>query len=402
MHYNLLYYGIYNDFCTPENNNVQQKNENLKIILNEFKPHIFTVNELGRGADNLDLLLNNTLNVDGISYYDYASYTNSTNSSIVNGLFFDSRKFGLIQQAIPNTVLRDINLYKLYLKSAEIENTQDTIFLTCIVGHLKAGQDASDQQTRTAMVNNVMNYLNQNDYSGNLLFMGDFNMQSSYEQAFQMMISHPNSQIQLNDPIELNGIWNNNPAVAGYHTQSTHTSGNGCFVSGGLDDRYDFILFSNSVLNGTDGFRYIENSYTSPGQDGIRFNQSLVSPLNLSFQQNVVEALYNCSDHLPVIIELVEEKKMLSVLERNNYHIKVQYNNPVEDYLKLFITTQQPLPVNVKIFSSNGAFIDTRFFNLHAGNNTLEFYLDDISPGVYVFELLLPEGNGFRNRVVVL
>lgn len=402
MHYNLLYYGIYTDFCTPENNNVEQKNQNLKIILNKFRPHIFTVNELGRGAENLDILLNNALNVDGVSYYDYASYTNSNNSSIVNGLFYDSRKFGLIDQSIPNTVLRDINLYKLFYRSEDLENTQDTVFLTCVVGHLKAGQDANDQQTRTSMISNVMNYLNQNDFSGNLLFLGDFNMQSSYEQAFQVMISHPNPEIRLNDPIDLNGIWNNNSDIAGYHTQSTHTSGNGCFVTGGLDDRFDFILISNSILNGTNGFKYIENSYNSPGQDGIRFNQSLVSPANLSLQQNIIDALYNFSDHLPVIIELTAEKYMLSVLDKSKDRFKVQYNNPVRGNLKLLVTAEQPSPLSVKLFYTNGMAVDAMFYNLHSGINTIDLNLNGIKPGVYVLELLFSDNDGYRSRVVVL
>jgi len=70
------------------------------------------------------------------------------------------------------------------------------------------------------------------------------------------------------------------------------------FATGILYYRYDFIPISNSVLDGTNGFKYVKNRYTSIGQDGIRFNQSLVSPVNFSKPLDIIDALFNFSDHL--------------------------------------------------------------------------------------------------------
>lgn len=398
MHYNLLYYGFYTDFCTPENNNIGQKNLYLKTILEYHKPHIFTVNEMGRGAENLDILLDHTLNVDGISYYAYASYTNSTNSTIVNAMFYDTRKFGLIGQSIPSSVLRDVNLYRLYYKSDDLELSNDTIFLTCIVAHLKAGQDVTDQQTRAIMIGNVMNYLNENENQSNILLLGDFNMQSSYEQAYQLIVSHPNTEIRLYDPVEIDGIWNNNSAVAAYHTQSTRTSGNGCFVTGGLDDRFDFILATQSIMGGSGGLKYVENSYRSPGQDGIRFNQSLVSPINFSQPQEIIDALYNLSDHLPVMVDLV-------ISDVANYKAEIQpsvvyYNNPVRQELSIEMDSFDSDFVTISIYSIVGILHFKNINEVYMGKQKRSIDVSKYSPGVYLLNINASSGLNFSGKFV--
>ena len=51
-------------------------------------------------------------------------------------------------------------------------------------------------------------------------------------------------------------------------------------ASGGLDDRFDFILYSDDVLNGTNGVNYIPNSCKSIGNDGNHFNIAIIDPSN--------------------------------------------------------------------------------------------------------------------------
>ncbi|MFN2395491.1 MAG: hypothetical protein ABR597_07360, partial [Bacteroidales bacterium] len=239
MQYNLLFYGLNTDFCTENNNNIDDKDEYLRTILGHFQPEIFAVNELGGGAQNLTRIRDSVLNADGVDYFEHATYTNTGNGWFANGLFYDSRKFGLYDEVIVNTLVRDINLYTLFYKSEDLEFTQDTVFITVLVTHLKAGQETEDQQTRTTMVNNAMNYLNSNNYSGNLLFIGDFNMRSSFEQAYQILVNNANPEIRFYDPLNAPGVWGNNSDMAPHHTQSPRTGSHPCFVTGGLDDRYD-------------------------------------------------------------------------------------------------------------------------------------------------------------------
>ena len=42
MQYNLLYYGINTSWCTNSNNNINDKDEYLKKIINHVKPDIFS------------------------------------------------------------------------------------------------------------------------------------------------------------------------------------------------------------------------------------------------------------------------------------------------------------------------------------------------------------------------
>lgn len=301
MVYNLLFYGHYTSFCTPQNNNVDDKDAHLRKIIAYAQPDLFAVNEMGPNPANTTRLLDNVMNADGRNFYTHASFTNNAGSNLVNMLFYNEEKFVLYDEAVVASVVRDINLYTLYYSDPDLASGNDTIFVHLFVAHFKAGSSSGDQQRRQQEAAAVMGYIQQMNIQGNLLFLGDFNMNSSYEQAYQTITYHPNESIRFYDPIDKPGVWWNNPEMAPFHTQSTRTGQHDCFVTGGMDDRYDFILASESIMEGNKGMKYIHDSYETIGQDGLRFNQSLVSPANQSgVPQNIIHALYNMSDHLPV------------------------------------------------------------------------------------------------------
>ncbi len=387
MHYNLLYYGYDTNFCNQQNNNIADKEKNLRTIIAHFQPHILTVNELGRGEANLQNVRDNVLNLISEQSYEFASYTNLAGSNIVNGLFYNTSKFGISRQAIPNTLLRDINLVTFFYRSPDLPITRDTIFLTCIVGHLKAGQTSSDQQTRTTMVSNVMQYLNEHLTDHNILIMGDFNMRSSHEQAYQLMVNHPNPGIRLYDPVDAPGVWNNNSAMAFLHTQSTRTGSHPCFVTGGLDDRFDFILINNAVLSGSKGFKYLENSYKTAGQDGLRFDQSLISPPNLSEPPEVIMAMYNFSDHLPVMMELVVNSKNAIISESTTPSFQIRAKNPVYATLEVLISTELQADLQIRIFNMAGNMVMTSTLNAEGINSWYKKDVSALAPGFYTITI---------------
>lgn len=392
MQYNLLYYGFNTSFCTSQNNNVNLKDQYLSTIIDYVNPDIFAVNELGRGEHNVTRILNNVLNTDGQNRFSAATYTNTTNSTIVNMLFYDHNKFTLYYEAVVASVVRDINLYTLYYNDEEMLAAGDTIFLTSIVAHFKAGSSSADQQTRTAEAQAVMSFLNSSNIRGNLLFMGDFNMKSSFEQAYQHITFHPNEAIRFHDPINQPGQWFNNPAMAPYHTQSTRTGSHPCFVTGGLDDRFDFILASDAVIQGYMGLQYIDGTYKTLGQDGNRFNQSLISPTNNSAPQNVIEALYGMSDHLPVIVKLKTGNITVGTQNLIVDQTRLNFNNPVGDELRIKLN-QDTGPVTISMYSVTGEKI------LSFSNQTLNadtFLTLDVSSlpgGVYIIKI---EGRKIR------
>ena len=309
MQYNLLYYTAGNespDDCTDANNNLDQKDAAFKIIVKEVMPDILCVNEIGKTDVYANRILNNVLNTDGIHYYGtLPAYSISGNRSIGNRLFYDTRKFVLKESAYVTTYYGGtvINLYKMYYKSQSLAQG-DTAFITFIIWHLAAGSSDYNETTRAQQSRTLTNYMESapSVLANNFVLSGDFNVYTSSEEAYDNLVNNPNYLVRFHDPIGRNGDWNNNSQFADIFTQSTHTGAADCASNGGMDDRFDFILVSNKVKNGTDKVKCLPETYHAFGQDGRRFNGSIVSPANTAVSERVAQALYTMSDHLPVVM----------------------------------------------------------------------------------------------------
>ncbi|MCB0804700.1 MAG: T9SS type A sorting domain-containing protein [Bacteroidales bacterium] len=325
MQYNLLMYG--NDFggCNQSNNNVAEKNEYLKTIVNWVKPDILAVNEIYRTSYYHDLLLDNVFNVNGVNYYERAYPPNLSNGFTINNVFFDSRKLELVGNSVAAIGVRDIDVFKFrYIEGAYADSN---LILNCAVAHLKAGDNQDDRDQRANATSQLMQYIS-NSEDGNYTFSGDFNLYYSSETAFQNLLFYPNENARFYDPVNRIGYWNNNINYADVHTQSTHTGGN-CFSGGGLDDRFDFILVSEEIINGSNDIKYVEGSYKAVGQDGQHFNTSITSsPTNASVPSSVLNALYNMSDHLPVSIDFAIGDHV-GINDLKNTSVHLFFKNPV-------------------------------------------------------------------------
>lgn len=86
---------------------------------------LILVNEILNDAGAI-ILLQDALNVYGITHYQKASFTNGSDSD--NMLFYNNEKFTLYSQYAIETDLRLINEYILYYNSYNLEITNDTIF----------------------------------------------------------------------------------------------------------------------------------------------------------------------------------------------------------------------------------------------------------------------------------
>ena len=293
MQYNLLYYGKNVYDCNSTNNNIDNKNTNLRTILAYAKPDIFCVNEMDASLSDVDYLMDNVLNIDGISSWKHA---NISGSYSINMIYYNSDIFELMSQASINASPRQTNVYHMKHITS---NTEFTVF----VAHLKAGSQASDEDDKAAATQNVMNYI-ASQGPGNYLFEGDLNLYTSASQAFQNLVNPANTNLAFQDPANRVGDWSNNYNFSDVHTQSTHTSGD-CFVTGGMDDRFDFILASKDIMEGNNEIKYLASSYETIGQDGNHYNNALIDGTNNAAPSNVINALYNTSDHLPVSMEMV-------------------------------------------------------------------------------------------------
>jgi len=380
MHYNLLNYDINTGGCNATNNNVNDKNVYLRTILEYVNPHIITVNEINCSVQTYDKLLDDCLDIYRPGLYERVDKTCPSNTALSNMIYYREDILSFHSQEVVATNVRDINLVRLYYDAPDLGNTFDTVFLTCIVAHLKAGSDWDDELERADETNRLMNFLEQSGYTGNMLFMGDFNVYDGSEEAFQNIVNPDNTDFLFHDPIDQIGDWHNNSYFSPIHTQSTHTVQN-CFISGGMDDRFDFILISKSIKNVENKVAYVEGSYRAVGQDGQRFNKSLVeSPVNSSVPSDVLDALYNMSDHLPVMLDLAVGHGA-GIFDAHSTSV-ITISNPVKDRIILRFSSPISDQVQVIISSVTGSILKT--YPLEAGQERVEFPAASLASGFYL------------------
>lgn len=337
--YNILRYGATPGYC-----DTRCKDQQLRTIFSYLQPDLIGINEIGPSAALVRRLLDSVLNLNGVDYWRSSLYQNTVNSDIVSALFYDSRRLGWLGQTLITTQggLRDIFAYHLYYKEPNLAQTQDTLFLVAIVSHLKAGNSASDAQTRAQAATAIRQYI-QNlppERRRFIIEMGDHNLYADSETAYQEL-----TQVLI-DPGPA-GSWSNNSAFAFYHTQSTRTTsladgGSG----GGLDDRFDFILFSPECTSATARAQYVPGSFRVVGQDGQRFKQAInTSPLPAGYPTGVINALYAVSDHLPVMAQFA-----LSVQPATLFPSASAEELPVHwrvEGTTLYLSTSEPVTIRI-------------------------------------------------------
>lgn len=268
--------------------------ESLRKVIHSVDPDILVVQEMWE--NRLGHFRSNIFPEGGYSYAPFIG--NDTNVA----LFFRNGRISYLGQRIVSTSLRNIVGYELRMQS-----TEQISYAFWIFGlHLKAGNDEDEVQQRESEISELRGALADIPQDAHYLVTGDFNLYRSSEPAYQILID--GFAVDLFDPIDQPGNWHSNWQYSDIHTQSTRSSdiGDGG-SSGGLDDRFDFILLSSAFQDST-GLWYMENSYLAYGNDGDHLNQSINAGGNSSVDQTIADALYRGSDHLPVVAKLIVQK----------------------------------------------------------------------------------------------
>lgn len=386
MQYNLMYYtdnsGISD--CNSSTNNLANKDENVKTIFQYVKPDVFCVCEMGSSMTYVNRLLNNAINVDGIDYYRNGPLTNYSGGSIANMIYYDSRKLTLYDNYYITTSYRDINGYKMYYNSTDLEHG-DTVFVTFWIMHLKAGSSDANAAARYVQTQRLMSRLEAMGAPDNYVVSGDFNVYGASENCYQELVNYSNSFYRFYDPIDRPGEWNNNGQFADIHTQSTHTESTGCFSTGGMDDRFDIILVSPYINYGSQRVKVLPETYHALGQDGNRFNKSIVYPTNNSIPNAVAQALYNQSDHLPVITDFAIEASPVGVQERAA-DFSIGAVNPVRDNLTVNVLTPNADVYQFQVYAMDGRLLAQYEEALDGGCHTVRFPFE-YAKGLYVLKV---------------
>ena len=318
--------------------------------------------------------------------------SNTTGSSLTNCIFYNSLKLTLVGHSVAQTNTREVDVYDFKFKNDD----SGKMMLTCVIAHLKAGSTSSDEGKRKIMAENTMRYLENNYRECNVLIMGDFNLYTSTEgayKAFTNSTAYPNSYFI--DPLYPYGVgaWNNNGQYTDYHTQSTHkNSDSDCHSSGGLDDRFDFILMSENIYGGRDGIQYINGSYNALGQDGRHFNKSVNDPTNYSVTQEVADALFNNSDHLPVMMEL-EIVTNYGVNELTNNTLSFDlYPNPANDIINLRFYQDNIGKANILLFNTLGQMVYSEELMVSESLSEHSINIENLQKGLYFLKITNADG----------
>ncbi len=204
--------------------------------------------------------------------------------------------------------------------------------------HFEAGDEVEDLAGRETEARQIRSYIDNNNLGNrNVIVAGDLNVDSNFESsgiaefggrsALQILAASGSGRVL--DPLFPNGervdfqIYNagvtNTPFgvdLAPFLTQSP-SGGAGPLIGGGIDDRFDFILQSDEVLDG-EGVASINGSLRTFGNNGSTGNDQIndgntirINGLNTFTTAQVLDALESASDHLPVVMDF----QVPSVLE---------------------------------------------------------------------------------------
>ncbi len=288
VQYNLLKYG--EGGCLP----MTTKNARMKIIFDALQPDILTVNEMLPNAAAINSLRTNALSFNPAM--QSTTFGNSTNSEIVNTLYYNADKLGYLGHQVITGNIRDIDVYRLYHLASTYPG--DTTDFYCISAHFKSSQGESNVSARANAAQSVVNWLQAHPQIQRYTLSGDFNLYSSTEPAFQTLLQ------RFDDPSGQPNGWQG-LGFAVLQTQSPADGTDPCAVTGGMDDRFDFILASPNIYNGNDRIATLSSTYRTFGNDGVSYNTYLQCGNTTSVSPSVCEALRTASDHLPVTMQLL-------------------------------------------------------------------------------------------------
>lgn len=224
----------------------------------------------------------------------------------VTGVVYDTTTVELISQTNVFTSTRR----SLRGQFRPVGYTDSSADLYLYSSHFKAGSTSSDVSTRALEGTQLSNNAASLGSTANYIFAGDFNVGSG-EQAFANLLG------ASNDPIQL-ATWPNPTAssssAAVHMTQSTRTfSLPDEGATGGMDDRFDMQLVSDNLFDGeglsylgptSTGLESLAHSYQAFGNDGVSWNSRINNTfLGRSQPANVLNALHDFSDHLPVVAD---------------------------------------------------------------------------------------------------
>ncbi|MDZ4822687.1 MAG: T9SS type A sorting domain-containing protein [Flavobacteriales bacterium] len=402
-HLRLMSYNLLN-FPTS---NITTRIDTLEKIVDYYKPHLFLIQEL----ENESGLLSITDMMNTLGYGNFASGTfvpqqsndGGGDNPLQHAIVYDMNSLVLVNESVVLTEYRDINEFLLYLNDPELENGADTSFIYVYVTHLKSSQGTAEQAIRLSMVNSLIDHLETIPPGSNVIFAGDFNIYNNMEPAYEAIVDN-NNPILLVDPFGDYGNW----VYSGFPhkeilTQSTREDviyNDG--ASGGIDDRFDFIILSQSLMEDESPLRYVEDSYKSLGNTGECLNLDITACAEANpIPLNILIALYYMSDHLPQVMELETVLPEPKQIEEANIEVEIEFTtgNLVSEKMEFIIRTKTSIHCFISISNTNGEIV---YQNIHRSNSSIGIDCSTFANGMYVLNITSEDGVQLSSRFGVV
>lgn len=298
-----------------------------------FRPDVVFAQEIqsATAANTFKNLLNTASGSTGDWAVSFGSLT-GTNATSDTAMFYRTSK---INSVSTNLVLaaggtsanpRDVWRFDFSV----IGNAATTEKFAVYNSHYKSGSTTDDQNRRLIEADAIRSNANGLASNYQIMAVGDFNMQSSNQAAYQSLVaSAAQNRGRFFDPINTPGSWNGSSAFRFVHTQDPTGTG-------GMDDRHDQILMGSGFGDGV-GTEYdgvwqqaystttwddANHSYRVWGNDGTSFNSSLTVTGNAMVGATIAQALKDAATpsggHLPVFADInyqaVPEPASMAVL----------------------------------------------------------------------------------------
>lgn len=307
------------------------KEVHFRTILASYMPDFFVMQELvdASGADRFRDSVAKQVNPN----YTMAEFVEGYDTD--NGMFYDATQFTCLSNTPIITELRNISQFHMqHLASGK------TFYVYSV--HLKASSGGENEAQRKREVDSLRKYTALLPDDAFYWVSGDFNMYNENEDGYLALINTATPGYFVDILADsLTTTWNNS-SNARFHTQSTRLDAFGGGATGGMDDRFDMILCSPSILL-DDSLYLIPETMKPIGNDGLRYNQAINDPPNAAVSEDLADALYFASDHIPITASFVFQYQVPEDTTKDTsqaiLHLKplelAVYPNPAATYVEV-------------------------------------------------------------------
>ncbi|MEP7028129.1 MAG: choice-of-anchor D domain-containing protein [Candidatus Eisenbacteria bacterium] len=223
-----------------------------------------------------------------------------------SALLYKPSKWTFLDVVVVPTSLR--NVYRYHMRLAGYTSAEAEAYF--YVFHLKASTGFEAQRAYEMRL--IRLDADALPVGSHVMFCGDYNVYTGTEPAFVKALQDTASNVgRMKDPINKVGSWHNSVALAITHTQSPRRLQFGGGATGGMDDRFDFILESYNLDDGV-GMDLDKSTYHSYGNDGLHCCDAAINdpPTNAAIGQLNADSLMNASDHIPVVVDVIVPAKL--------------------------------------------------------------------------------------------